>query len=91
QDLDEVFESATYSHMLLHLTDYHLEACRNIHQQLQTSKSDFVVIELGETLSPDRDSMQNRFKTHFKEAETLINKTGYHRRDKALAAIKKMA
>ncbi|NQZ10797.1 MAG: ATP-binding protein, partial [Algicola sp.] len=91
QDLNEVFESATYSHMLLHLTDYHLEACRNIHQQLQTSEADFMVIELGKTSTPDREAMQKRFKNHFEAAETLIDKTGYHHRDKALAAVKKMA
>lgn len=31
QDLDEVLEIADYGQMLLHLTDYHLEACRMIH------------------------------------------------------------
>ncbi|NQZ10486.1 MAG: TIR domain-containing protein [Algicola sp.] len=84
QDLDEVFESATYSQMLLHLTDYQLEACRNIHQQLKTSANNFVVIENGETLSPDRKSMETRFNHHLKEATKLITKTGYHRRDKEL-------
>ncbi|NQZ08294.1 MAG: tetratricopeptide repeat protein, partial [Algicola sp.] len=88
QDLDEVFESASYSQMLLHLTDYHLEACRNIHQQLKSSDDNFVIIDQGITLFPDRKTMQKRLNHHFKQAKKLINQTGYHRRDKDLAAIR---
>ncbi|MFT4926009.1 MAG: tetratricopeptide (TPR) repeat protein, partial [Phenylobacterium sp.] len=85
QDLDEVFESASYSQMLLHLTDYHFEACRNIRQQLNAGSTDFVVIEHGQTVfSDDREAMKKRFHHHLNEAEKLIEQTGYHRRDQAL-------
>ena len=34
KDLDEAREIAEYGNMRLHLTDYYLEACRNIRRQL---------------------------------------------------------
>ncbi|MGB2804671.1 MAG: toll/interleukin-1 receptor domain-containing protein, partial [Candidatus Zixiibacteriota bacterium] len=94
-DLDEAREIAEYGQMRLHLTDYHLGACRNIREQLTVRQKDggsptssyqptakgYQIIEDGEDLSLTKEEMQTRFKEHFKEAERLINETGYHRRD----------
>ena len=87
QDLDEVYEFASHSGALLFLTDYHLEACRNIHKQLSAG-GEFLVIENGETLHPERCEMQARFERHLVCAEKLINDTGYHLRDGELAELK---
>jgi len=72
--------------MRLHLTDYHLEACRNIKAQLadkghQPSAKSYTLILDGETLSVTKEEMQARFQEHFNEAERLVKETGYHRRD----------
>ncbi|MGB7061802.1 MAG: toll/interleukin-1 receptor domain-containing protein [Candidatus Zixiibacteriota bacterium] len=86
-DLDEVREIAEYGQMRLFLTDYHLEVCRNIKEQL--SAKDYQIIENGETLSLTKEEMLVRFKEHFKEAEWLIKETGYHRRDGELEELRK--
>ena len=91
--------------MRLHLTDYHLEACRNIREQsakhppkrgrtfrtadLRLSAKSYQIIENGETLSLTKEEMQARFQEHFKEAERLIEETGYHRRDGELEELRK--
>ena len=83
-DLDEALEIAEYGQMRLHLTDYHLEACRNITAQLAVggdSLSEFEIVEEGQTLSLTKEQMQARFQEHFNEAERLVEETGYHRRD----------
>lgn len=83
-DLDEAREIAEYGQMRLHITDYHLAACRNIKAQLAVtgdSLSEFEIIENGETLSVTKEEMQARFQEHLKEADRLVNETGYHRRD----------
>jgi len=85
-DLDEAREIAEYGQMRLHLTDYHLEACRLIREQLsafsdQPSAKNYKIIEDGEELSLTKVEMQARFLEHFKEAERLVKETGYHRRD----------
>ncbi|NQZ11356.1 MAG: TIR and AAA domain-containing protein [Algicola sp.] len=90
QDLDEVFESATYSQMLLHLTDYHLQACRDIHQQLKAGDDEFVIKVNGQELTPNSDEMKTRFADHLDQAEKLIEQTGYHRRDGELAAMQEI-
>ncbi|MBT3878677.1 MAG: hypothetical protein HOI47_19760 [Candidatus Scalindua sp.] len=94
-DLDEAREIAEYGQMRLHLTDYHLEACRNIRDQLDNppgkqdrASKDYQIIEDGETLSLSKEEMQARFQEHFKEAERLVKETGYHRRDKELKELK---
>ena len=92
-DLDEAREIAEYGGMKLYFVDYHLQACRNISEQL-TVKSEpsetenYQIIENGETLSLNEAEMQARFQKHFEEAERLINKTGYHRRDGELAELR---
>ena len=78
-DLDEAKEIAECGQMRLHLTDYHLEACRNIKAQL--SAKDYQIIEDGQNLSLTKEQMQAKFTEHFKQAERLVNETGYHRRD----------
>ena len=83
-DLDEAREIAEYGQMRLHLTDYHLEACRNIKAQLAVtgdSLSEFEIIDNGETLRLPKEELQTRFQQHFKEAERLVKETGYFRRD----------
>ncbi len=85
-DLDEAREIAEYGQMRLHLTDYHLEACRNIRDQM--ADSDYQIIDDGETLSLTKEEMQLKFQEHFKEAERLVQETGYHRRDGELDDLK---
>jgi hypothetical protein len=92
-DLDEAREIADYGGMRLHLVDYFLEACRTIKEQVdgdgkpETGKR-FPVIENGETLSLTKEEMLNKFKEFFKEAQRLIEETGYHRRDEELEALR---
>lgn len=86
--------------MKLFLTDYHLEACRNIKKQLSEDRRQstgclaakttdgFEIIEDGQTLSLTKEQMQEKFTEHFKEAERLINETGYHRRDKEIEELR---
>ena len=79
--------------MRLHLTDYHLEACRNISWQLAVGSSqlavgDFQIVENGERLNLSKEEMQARFQEHFKEAERLVKETGYFRRDGELRELK---
>jgi len=47
----------------------------------QLAKKDYQIIEDGETLSLSKEMMQAKFQEHFKEAERLVQETGYHRRD----------
>jgi tetratricopeptide (TPR) repeat protein len=91
-NLDEALEIAEYGQMGLHLTDYHLEAARLIRAQLSeenTALSNYQIIENGETLVLTRTEMQAKCREHFIKAEELINKTGYHRRDKELEELRK--
>ena len=93
-DLDEGREIAAYGEMRLHLTDYHLEACRTIGEQLLVNNSmgsaqSYLIIEDGESLHVSNKEMQEKFREHFMEAERLITETGYHRRDQELEALRK--
>ena len=100
-DLDEAREIAEYGQMRLHLTDYHLEACRLINDQLSiinlscevnvARMNSDQIIENGETLSLTREHMQAKFLVQFKEAERLIEETGYHRRDGELEELRMTA
>ena len=54
-DLDEAREIAEYGQMKLHLTDYHLEACRNIKEQLSEEGDQLSVI--GDRLSEEGDRL----------------------------------
>ena len=45
------------------------------------------MIERGQTVFPNRQEMGKRFSDHLAEAATLIEQTGYHRRDEALAEL----
>ena len=83
-DLDEAREIAAYGQMRLFLTDYHLEACRDIKAQLAAagdSLPEFEIIDIGETLSLIKEEMQAKFQEHFNEAQRLVKETGYFRRD----------
>ena len=45
---------------------------------------DYQIIEDGQTLSLTKEQMQTKFQEHFKEADWLVQETGYHRRDAEL-------
>lgn len=104
QDLDEVFEIADYSCMLLHLTNYHLQAGFNIDAQLKQAQLTetqitqvqgvpeftFIVKQDGQVLQPSAAEMHTRLAQHYQEAKRLINQTGYHRRDKELSELQEM-
>ncbi len=87
-DLDEVEEIAEYGQMRLYLTDYHLEACRNIQAQI-ADNSCFEIIENGEILTLTKKEMRAKFTLHLKEAERLVQKAGYHRRDEEVEGLNK--
>lgn len=90
-DLDETLEIAEYGQMGLHLTDYHLEAARLILAQISDeipASSNYQIIENGETLVLTRTEMQAKLREHFLKAETLIQETGYHLRDKELEELR---
>ncbi len=88
EDLDEVWEIASYSGMRLHLTDYHLEAARLVQTQLEDGGNRFEVMVDGEVLAMSREEMQVRFQVHLEAAETLVEETGYHRRDEEVRSLK---
>jgi len=71
-DLDEALEIAEYGRMRLHLTDYHLEACRNIKAQIAAAgdiSSEFEIIDNGESLSLNKEEIKAKFREHFEKAE----------------------
>ncbi len=87
----EAHEIATYGKMRLLLTDYHLEAARLIQAQLVHPQASFTIIEDGVEQQLSITKMTAMFKTHVNKAATLIQETGYHRRDGELAALKENA
>ena len=89
-DLDEAREIAEYGSMRLHLTDYHLEACRNINAQLAVAggSAEFEIMEKGESVRLPKEEMEAKFRQHLQSAEQLIQETGYHRRDKELGELR---
>jgi len=90
-DLDEPKEIAEYGSMKLHLVNYYLEACRVVYVQLKVGSSQidkFKMMENGEVLSLSRVEMEEKFRLFFAEAERLVNKCGYHRRDGELEELR---
>ena len=89
-DLNEAREIAEYGQMRLYLTDYHLEACRNIKAQFAISKTkkEFTIIEEGIEKNVSKEKMKKLFNEHIAKAGKLIEKTGYHRRDKELTELR---
>jgi len=87
-DLTEAHEIVTYGQMGLYLTDYHLEAARLIQTQLAQSQAPFTIIEDGIEQQLSATEMTELFKTHVHKAATLIQETGYHRRDAELDTLK---
>ena len=101
QDLQEVFDIAEPSGMRLHLTDYHLEMARLL---LAEAGFDSTSTPLSASAQPSNSTPHDesgttrclsgvegnmqQARTHVEAAERLINETGYHRRDKALAELK---
>jgi tetratricopeptide (TPR) repeat protein len=90
-DLDEAREIAEYGQMKLHLTDYHLEAARLIHAQVEndSTNTEFTIIEDGIEKNVTASKMTGLFKAHVKKAGELIKETGYHRRDGELVKLQK--
>ncbi|MDX2481362.1 MAG: toll/interleukin-1 receptor domain-containing protein [Desulfuromusa sp.] len=95
-DLDEAREIAEYGKMRLHLTDYYLEAARNIKAQLteSTTMAGFTspnlsckIIENGEEIELCKVQMEKRYQIFIAKAEHLIKETGYHRRDYELTEL----
>jgi len=101
-DLDETREIAEYGNMKLHLTDYYLEACRNIKEQLTTISdtpsatrpenkvgqvSQMLILD-GETVRLSREEMEAKFGEFLGKAEKLVEETGYHRRDEEVEELK---
>jgi hypothetical protein len=65
--------------MRLWLTDYHLGACRiHLAEHQNVRAQNFV---------PQHDDNIVQAQSHLKNAETLVNETGYHRRDPELLLI----
>ncbi len=92
-DIEEAREIAERGEMKLWLVDYHLEASRLISSQLSlesdqsavstqqsaVGSSQVVVDESNVTLN--KNEMVDRLKMHLEQADKLVKKTGYHRRD----------
>ncbi|MDD5393331.1 MAG: hypothetical protein PHE17_09955 [Thiothrix sp.] len=95
QDLQEVFDIADGSGMRLHLTDYHLEMARLLVAEEETppnlplsgEEQDASATTVQECPSPDK-GRPGGVSFHIREAERLIQETGYHRRDAELADLK---
>ena len=79
KDVDEAFTIATRGGMGLHLADCHLEFAR-----LKVAKSK---VE-GQTTDDGRRTMDEA-RGHLKTAKEMINKMGYHRRDKEVEELEK--
>jgi tetratricopeptide (TPR) repeat protein len=93
-DLDEAREIAEYGQMRLHFTDYYLEVCRNIRDQLtvgskQLANKDYQIIEDGGTVSLSKQEMEAKFMENLEKVEKLVEETGYHRRDGELEELRK--
>jgi tetratricopeptide (TPR) repeat protein len=73
-DLNEVHEIAARGEMRLFLTDYHLEAGRLRLAELSLPLDSRSLADSGSLLSSARE--------HVEKAAKLIEKTGYHRRDR---------
>ena len=85
-DLDEAKEISENCSMKLYLTDYHLEAYRNIEQQLLLDNNR--IIQAGEVVVFSKMEMQLQLQEHLREAEQLVEKTGYFRRNKEIQEIR---
>jgi hypothetical protein len=98
-DLDEAREIAEYGGMRLHLTDYYLEACRVIREEVHAKArsaqrrkgvgEDFGIVENGEHLLLSKADIEAKFKDFLSRAKKLIGETGYHLRDKEFADLEK--
>jgi len=90
-DLGEVHEIATRGGMRLHLTDYHLERVRLLLAQLPqptVTRGWFTTRTKPPTYTAaDRDLLRTA-NTAWTAAHTLVQKTGYHRRDPDLADLR---
>jgi len=89
EDLEEAREIAVYGVMKLYLVDYYLEACRNVKEGLwvrdegsgEDSGKGFFIIEAGERVELSVEGMKEKFREFLRDAESLIEDIGYHRRD----------
>jgi hypothetical protein len=74
EDLREAQEIAERGTMGLWLVDYHLEAARLLNEELKVKSEKW-------------EELRQEMAEHVAAAETLIAKTGYHRRDRELAEL----
>ncbi|UCE07881.1 MAG: hypothetical protein JSW07_07575, partial [bacterium] len=76
EDMEEAHDIAERGEMRLWLMDYHLGACRiHLSEHINVGTQNFV---------PLHDDNIAQAQSHLKNAETLVNETGYHRRDPEL-------
>ncbi len=84
-DLDKAWEIAEYGSMRLHITDYYLEAARNIKAQLATfptaDESPCKILEEGEEIALSKAQMVKHYLLYIDKTEQLINDIGYCRSD----------
>ncbi len=73
EDLNEAQEIAERGEMRLHLTDFHLEACR---------------LCLAEGGGRQTEEKIRQAAAHLEQAAALVQETGYHRRDGEVAALR---
>jgi tetratricopeptide (TPR) repeat protein len=78
KDLDEVFSISTRGGMGLHLADCHLEYGRLKVERFKVEGSKAQIDYLGEA------------RKHLATAKEMINKMGYHRRDKEVAELERL-
>lgn len=97
EDLQEVFGITESSGMRLHLTDYYLEMVGLILAESHPNSSKASLLKnegsKGESSSvkmslPTAKDKIEGISQHLREAERLINETGYHRRDAELSELK---
>ncbi|MCH7770512.1 MAG: hypothetical protein IIA49_05780 [Bacteroidetes bacterium] len=76
--------------MQLHQADAYLELARVIKAQLAAGKTkkEFTIIEDGIEKDVSKEKMKKLFNEHIAKAGKLIEKTGYHRRDKELTELR---
>jgi tetratricopeptide (TPR) repeat protein len=81
RDLDEAFTIASRGGMRLHLADSHLEYARLYLAHLGPERS-AAGAQSKDTLAMTPDELKQKAKEHWRTAKDMIEKTGYHRRDK---------
>ena len=94
EDLAETYEIASRGGMRLFLTDYELESARLLVAQLPQPTAERGWFgrsrTIGPVLSAQHRTMLRDAEQAWKDANSLIQATGYHRRDGELADLRKL-